>query len=166
MRWLRILGAVSVLAAGAAACSSQAPAPRGKVLLIGLDGAEWDIIDPLVEAGEMPNFARLMENGVYGKLRSLEPAAKSPAIWTTIATGKSPDAHGITTFVDEENGQPLTRNIRRVRALWNIGRPAEAREAWSVGARIRHSPHGARAATLLAEHGPGGAASVESSPSS
>lgn len=52
------------------------------------------------------------------------------------------------------------------RALWNIGRAAEAREAWSVGARIRHSPHGARAATLLAEHGPGGAASVESSPSS
>jgi len=101
-------------------CPGKSPAPRGKVLLIGLDGAEWDIIQPLVEAGEMPNFARLMHDGVYGKLRSLEPLAKSPAIWTTIATGKSPDEHGITTFVDEQNGRPLTQNIRRVRAVWNI----------------------------------------------
>jgi tetratricopeptide (TPR) repeat protein len=38
------------------------------------------------------------------------------------------------------------------RALWSGGHHAEAREAWTVGARIRHSPHGARAAALLAEH--------------
>jgi len=95
-------------------------APRGKVVILGLDGAEWDLIHPMVAAGELPNLARLMNEGVYGKLRSLEPLAKSPAIWTTIATGKSPEEHGIRTFIDRKNGKPLTRNIRKVRALWNI----------------------------------------------
>lgn len=93
---------------------------RDKVLLIGLDGAEWDLIHPMVEAGQLPNLARLMNQGVYGKLRSLEPLEKSPAIWTTIATGKSPEEHGIYSFVNQESGRPLTQNIRKVRALWSI----------------------------------------------
>jgi len=96
------------------------PAARDKVMLIGLDGAEWDLIHPMIEAGQMPNLERLMNRGVYGNLRSLEPLAKSPAIWTTIATGRSPEEHGIYSFVDQQGGQPLTQNIRRVRALWNI----------------------------------------------
>jgi predicted AlkP superfamily phosphohydrolase/phosphomutase len=74
----------------------------------------------MVAAGELPNLGRLMAEGVHGNLRSLEPLAKSPAIWTTIATGKSPAEHGIKSFVDQINGRPLTRNIRRVRAVWNI----------------------------------------------
>ena len=108
--------------AAVAACGkdTSSDAPRNKVLLIGLDGAEWDLIQPMVDAGQLPHFARLMNQGVHGKLRSLEPAAKSPAIWTTIATGKSPEEHGIDTFVDEQGGLPLTQNLRKVRALWNI----------------------------------------------
>jgi predicted AlkP superfamily phosphohydrolase/phosphomutase len=73
-----------------------------------------------MEAGRMPNLKALMDRGVHGKLRSLEPLAKSPAIWTTMATGKSPDEHGIGTFVDFDRGRPLTRNVRKVRAIWNI----------------------------------------------
>jgi predicted AlkP superfamily phosphohydrolase/phosphomutase len=104
------------------ACNKAVPrdAARDRVLLIGLDGAEWDLIQPLVDAGQLPNLARLMNQGVHGKLRSLEPLDKSPAIWTTIATGKSPDEHGIYSFVNEQSGRPLTRNIRKVRALWNV----------------------------------------------
>lgn len=105
-----------------AACGKRGSqdAAGNKVLLIGLDGAEWDLIRPMVAAGELPHLARLMQQGVYGNLRSLEPLAKSPAIWTTIATGKSPEEHGIDTFVDKMGGRPLTQNLRRVRALWNI----------------------------------------------
>ncbi len=47
------------------------------------------------------------------------------------------------------------------RALWATGHHGEAREAWTVGARIRHSPHGARAAGLLADHAAGSTASPE-----
>jgi len=92
----------------------------GRVLIIGLDGAEWDLLGPMLAAGEMPNLARLRDEGVYGKLRSLEPPQKSPAIWTTIATGKSPEEHGIRAFVEQVKGRPLTKNMRQARALWNI----------------------------------------------
>jgi len=117
-RLVPVLLALAAIAACGKETSSDAP--RNKVLLIGLDGAEWDLIQPMVDAGQLPHFARLMNQGVHGKLRSLEPAAKSPAIWTTIATGKSPEEHGIDTFVDEQGGLPLTQNLRKVRALWNI----------------------------------------------
>ncbi len=117
--WLPLLAIAAAAALGA--CGGRAKhEPVGKVLLIGLDGAEWDLINPMVAAGELPNLGRLMAEGVHGNLRSLEPLAKSPAIWTTIATGKSPAEHGIKSFVDQINGRPLTRNIRRVRAVWNI----------------------------------------------
>jgi predicted AlkP superfamily phosphohydrolase/phosphomutase len=119
-RWWLPLIALA-LAAALGACGGRAKhEPVGKVLLIGLDGAEWDLINPMVAAGELPNLGRLMAEGVHGNLRSLEPLAKSPAIWTTIATGKSPAEHGIKSFVDQIHGRPLTRNIRRVRAVWNI----------------------------------------------
>lgn len=103
-------------------CSKKADkAAAGKVMIIGLDGAEWDLLKPMVEEGELPNFARIMDEGIYGNLRSLEPAQKSPAIWTTIATGKTPEEHGIKTFVDRKRGgAPLTQNVRKTRALWNI----------------------------------------------
>ena len=111
---------ILVLLSIAPGCDGDPEVPRSKILLIGLDGAEWDLITPMVEAGDLPNFARIMEGGVYGKLRSLEPLAKSPAIWTTIATGRSPEEHGIRTFVNSDGGKPLTTNLRKVRALWNI----------------------------------------------
>ena len=114
-----VLAAAGLFALGLPACGGGEESP-GKVLIIGLDGAEWSLIRPLVEAGEMPNLAGLMERGIHGNLRSLEPPQKSPAIWTTIATGKSPEVHGIRTFVDKEDGKPLTRNLRKARALWNI----------------------------------------------
>lgn len=91
-----------------------------RVLFIGLDGAEWGLIRELMARGEMPHFQHLMERGIHGDLRSLEPLQKSPAIWTTIATGKSPREHGIRTFVEARDGQPLTQNLRRVKAIWNI----------------------------------------------
>ncbi len=107
-------------------CGSEGPDTPPRVLLIGLDGAEWDLLRPMMEAGEMPNLKGLVDSGVSGNLQSLgPPLAKSPAIWTTIATGKRPQDHGITGFVSREKGpggqyQPLTENARKVNAIWNI----------------------------------------------
>jgi predicted AlkP superfamily phosphohydrolase/phosphomutase len=97
-----------------------APARPGKVLLVGLDGAEWNLIRPMAAAGELPNLKRLMETGAHGNLRSLEPPAKSPAIWTTIATGKSPAEHGIGAFFTGARKLATTTDDRRVQAFWNI----------------------------------------------
>jgi predicted AlkP superfamily phosphohydrolase/phosphomutase/tetratricopeptide (TPR) repeat protein len=90
-------------------------------LLIGWDSADWNIINPLLERGELPALASLVEEGVMGKLASLHPIA--PMIgWTTIATGKTPDKHGILGALEPASGhlRPVTGKSRRAKALWQI----------------------------------------------
>jgi len=75
------------------------PAPKEniKVALIGLDGAWWEVIDPLIESGRMPVLKSLVDRGVRAECQTIKPTL-SPLIWTTIATGKMPDKHCITSF--------------------------------------------------------------------
>jgi predicted AlkP superfamily phosphohydrolase/phosphomutase/Tfp pilus assembly protein PilF len=98
--------------------------PSGrKVLVIGWDGADWLMIRPLLEAGRLPNLARLVNNGVSGDFRSEKPLL-SPLIWTTVGTGKSVIEHGIADFLvqDTESGAyvPVSSESRKVHALWTI----------------------------------------------
>lgn len=102
--------------------------PTGtKVVLIGLDGADWDIALPMIERGELPHLARLRREGAYGKVRTNNPPL-SPLLWTTVATGKSPDIHGINDFLvqDPATGQlqPISSDFRKVKAVWNIASDA------------------------------------------
>lgn len=64
-----------------------------RVLLFGVDGLTFDIVNPLVKRGLLPNFQRLHERGVRGVLRSTVPPLTPPA-WMSIATGVSPAQHG------------------------------------------------------------------------
>src|SRR2546426_11300947 len=57
-----------------------------RLLLIGLDGADWQIAGPLIDAGRLPNLARLRREGAWGDLRSSQPML-SPLLWSSIATG-------------------------------------------------------------------------------
>ncbi len=79
------------------------PVKRPKVFVIGIDGGTFDIIQPLVLKGKLPNIARLMKDGVYGKLRSTIPTV-SPVAWTSFATGKNPGKHGIFDYVGRNPG--------------------------------------------------------------
>ncbi|MDQ6654322.1 MAG: alkaline phosphatase family protein [Verrucomicrobiota bacterium] len=58
-----------------------------KLLLVGWDAADWQLIHPLMDAGRMPHLKRLVESGVIGNLLTLQPVL-SPILWTSIATGK------------------------------------------------------------------------------
>ena len=104
-------------------------------MMIDWDAAEWEIILPLLERGELPNLEDLMREGVYGNLDSFQPSI-SPAIWTTVATGLSPEQHGIRHFYNQPPrmarwwnrlthfGQ-LERQLysnadRRAPAVWNV----------------------------------------------
>ena len=106
-------------------CSSDSGG--GRVLVLGLDGLDPRAVDLLVSEQKLPNFARLRSEGAYGRLRSQRPLL-SPVIWTTVATGKTPDQHGIGHFVavDQRTGEeiPATSTMRRVKALWNIASEA------------------------------------------
>jgi len=93
-----------------------------KVLLVGWDAADWQVIHPLLDAGKMPFLEKLIDNGVMGNLATLEPAL-SPMLWTSIATGKTADEHGVQGFIEpapKGGVRPVTCVSRKVKALWNI----------------------------------------------
>ena len=69
-----------------------------RLLVFGLDGATWQIVDKLASEGRLPNFQNAMESGYGARLRSL-PSTLSPQVWTTIATGYPPEVHGAWDFV-------------------------------------------------------------------
>jgi predicted AlkP superfamily phosphohydrolase/phosphomutase len=122
---------VSLLPLALGACSGGASIDgdrRSPVLVLGIDGFEWDVLGPLVEAGEMPHFAELMESGQFGTITTIRPTL-SPIIWTSMATGKKASKHGIRGFVKkgEEGGgeagekrRLYNSNDRRTKAFWNV----------------------------------------------
>ncbi|HXV76400.1 MAG TPA: tetratricopeptide repeat protein, partial [Candidatus Polarisedimenticolaceae bacterium] len=103
---------------------SDPPEPTDvRLLVIGLDGLDWEIVDELVEAGRLPNLGRLIERGARAKLLTISPML-SPVIWTTIATGVEPSRHGVLDFlVQDASGQsrqPVTSAQRRVPTVWEL----------------------------------------------
>src|SRR6266480_4138670 len=96
---------------------------KRKVLLIGWDAADWEVITPLLEEGSMPALDGLINRGVMGNLATLQPIL-SPMLWNSVATGKFADKHGIHGFIEPDpvNGgaRPYTSTSRKCKALWNI----------------------------------------------
>jgi tetratricopeptide (TPR) repeat protein len=94
-----------------------------KLLLVGWDAADWQMIHPLLDAGRMPNLKRLVERGVMGNLLTLQPML-SPILWTSIATGKRAYLHGVHGFVEPTPDgtalRPVASSTRKCKALWNI----------------------------------------------
>ncbi len=128
----RLAGAAALLlllggCGGGPSRTGEAPAPAasvlpaGKVFILGLDGADWEILDRLAAAGKLPNLARLKREGASGVLLSEQPLL-SPVVWTTIATGRPPTEHGIVGFLTARNGvtEPVRSDERKVRAFWNV----------------------------------------------
>ena len=104
---------------------SLSPVAGRKALVIGWDGADWQIIKPLIEAGRMPNLRRLLAEGAAANLTTLQPIF-SPLLWTSAATGKRPVEHGILGFT-EPDPDPLgtgvrlsTSTTRKEKAFWNM----------------------------------------------
>ena len=83
---------------------------RPKVIVIGLDGATWDLIKPWAENGELPTFKKLMANGSWGILESVIPPVTPPA-WVSLATGKNPAKHGIIDFIDLNDANNKSKRI-------------------------------------------------------
>ena len=118
---------ILLVVAGLAACSRDRPrfGATPPIVLIAVDGLEWNVMLPLLAKGDLPVMARLMEAGTFGYLASMRPT-KSPVIWTSVATGKTPQKHGITNFfyVADAEGKPevrlFTSGHRSTKAFWDI----------------------------------------------
>jgi predicted AlkP superfamily phosphohydrolase/phosphomutase len=116
-KWIAA-GLVLFAAFSATTCRESKPEPVARVLFIGADGLEWNVLRPLLRAGKCPNLRALMERGAFGHLSTLVPTL-SPILWTSIATGKMPEEHGIHGFTDQDLKQ-YTSAQRKGRAVWNI----------------------------------------------
>ena len=76
-------------------------APR--IMIVGWDGADWEILDPLLAAGELPNLSKLIERGRRGVSRSCLPS-HSWAAWPTFLTGVDPAGHGVFDILEHRPG--------------------------------------------------------------
>lgn len=96
---------------------------KGSVFVIGLDGATFDLLDPLMDAGVMPNLQHLIQAGSSGVLRSTVPPVTAPA-WASFQTGTNPGKHGIVDFLRYQPGsyEPVLVDARAIQGqtLWSI----------------------------------------------
>ncbi|MBC8263849.1 MAG: alkaline phosphatase family protein [Anaerolineales bacterium] len=103
--------------------NTEEPRTRPRAVVLGLDGATFTILRPWMEAGRLPNLARLAREGVHGQLESVVPPYSAPA-WVSLATGKGPGKHGIVDFwrYDPSTGErrPVDASDVGAAAVWDI----------------------------------------------
>jgi predicted AlkP superfamily phosphohydrolase/phosphomutase len=156
------------IAAGITACSSEKDPLKElvertkptnlKILIVGIDGATFTVMDSLMAEGKLPVARRLIEGGARAVLES-DPPMSSPAIWTSVVTGRSRVDHGVEGFIvmtpDSANPMRLSNsNDRDMAALWNwvgpFGKtvgfngwwaswPAEPVNGWMISDRLTRS---------------------------
>ncbi|MFX0132124.1 MAG: alkaline phosphatase family protein [Candidatus Hodarchaeota archaeon] len=92
---------------------------KNKVMIVGIDGATWDLIKPMINSGLLPTFSKIIENGCHGILNSTIPP-HSFVSWTSIFTGVTPAKHGITDLILREGGRLITATTRyrMVDSIW------------------------------------------------
>ncbi|MFN8094531.1 MAG: alkaline phosphatase family protein [Vicinamibacteria bacterium] len=120
----RLLGGTALaLALGGAAWWWLARPGEPRVIVVGLDAADWQLLDGYRGDGTMPNLDRLVREGRSGVLRSFKPHL-SPLVWTTMMTGTSPLRHRILDFTrfDPATGarEPITADERQEKAVWEM----------------------------------------------
>ena len=102
---------------------------RGRVLILGIDGLDPATVDLLMSEGEMPNLARMRQEGAYGEVICPKPLL-SPILWTTIATGRSPAARPAPRAINQPTPS-RTKNWATVKIavvrVWASGSAAPAR---------------------------------------
>jgi predicted AlkP superfamily phosphohydrolase/phosphomutase len=92
-------------------------APRPRVVVVGVNGMELDVIRPLLLKGAMPNLERVINNGAYGKLRTVS-APNCPRVYSTIFTSTEPDQHGVTGFL--VGGITANTNMLKEEPIWSV----------------------------------------------
>ena len=116
---------------------------RPRVLIIGLDGATFDLIRPWVAGGRLPTFQRLMKESAWGKLKVELPPGTVPN-WPSFATGKNPGKHGLIWWVkrdpDTNDFSVISSADLRGQTLWDIAAQHGLRVGM-VNVPVTYPPH-------------------------
>ena len=99
------------------AAQNQSTKPKPRVVVVGVNGMELDILRPLLLKGQLPNLAEVIKDGAYGKLRTV-PAPNCPRVYTTMFTSTKPEEHGVTGFV--VGGITANTNMLKEEPIWSI----------------------------------------------
>jgi predicted AlkP superfamily phosphohydrolase/phosphomutase len=117
-----VLVIAAAIVAGAGGCARRGAADT-KIVVIGIDGLDLKLADPLLDQGRLPNLAGLLERGSRLELRSLELPweMRSTSVWKVMATGKAPIGVGVEGFADADGAalDPGTSDWRS-RPIWGI----------------------------------------------
>src|ERR687895_1722745 len=93
-----------------------------RVLIIGWDGVDWKILQPLLDAGELPNLAALIERGAHGDCLSTVPS-HSWCAWPSFMTGLNPAGHGVFDILEHRPGAtrrlPVTFDSIKARTIFD-----------------------------------------------
>ena len=91
--------------------------PKPRVILVGVNGMELDIVRPLLLKGDLPNLAQVIKNGVHGKLRTVD-APNCPRVYSTMFTSTKPEEHGVTGFL--VGGITANTNMLKREPFWSV----------------------------------------------
>src|SRR5215468_9867648 len=106
------------LFAGLAVAQDAKPAKaKPKVIVVGVNGMELDIIRPLLLKGQLPNLASVVNRGSYGKLRTVQ-APNCPRVYSTLFTSTNPEEHGVTGFL--VGGITANTNMLKQEPIWSV----------------------------------------------
>src|SRR5438552_10326502 len=112
--FLLLLSCLALPLFGQAESASKA---KPRVVVVGVNGMELDVIRPLLVKGEMPNLAKVIKKGAYGKLRTVD-APNCPRVYSTLFTSTKPDEHGVTGFI--VGGITANTNMLKEDPIWSI----------------------------------------------
>jgi predicted AlkP superfamily phosphohydrolase/phosphomutase len=100
--------------------TEAAPKAAPKLLVIGIDSADWRLLDPMMAAGRLPHLKAFRAQAASGRMESFYPLEKSPLLWASICTGVEPAVHGIDNFVRGSDQKPVTGSSWHAPAIWDI----------------------------------------------
>ncbi len=125
------LGLIAALGTALGCGGDDDPKPQ-RLLIVGWDGATFDMLDPLMKSGELPHLSALIARGRSATLESTKIPISSAA-WPTITTGKGPGEHGVYSFFRPVEGSYDARLIS--------AKDVDAPPLWRILSARGHTVH-------------------------
>jgi len=117
---LLLTGLILTAGCGGQSSDSVVGTEAGKLTVIGIDSADWRLLQPMVDEGRLPHLQAFMAEASYGRMKTFYPLEKSPLLWASICTGVMPEVHGVTNFVKGSDQEPVSGSAWYAPALWDI----------------------------------------------
>lgn len=118
--WAGVLAVALVLGVLAGCGNDGAERVQRKLVIVGVDSADWRLWDPMLAEGRLPHLQQFMTEAARGRMETFFPLEKSPLLWASINTGVGPDVHGVAHFVKGADQDPVRGSAWGAPALWDI----------------------------------------------